>query len=88
MQREVLLYSGREFRPECEQLLTHRVDDTPEIIHDRIRIYNDETKPLLKFYEQRNLLQHFEVKKGLSDIPVLLDLVHDSLCSARQGALH
>ena len=73
---------------ECEELLTQRVDDTPEIIHDRIRIYNDEAKPLLKFYKQRNVLQNFEVKKGLKDLPVLLDLVHDSLCSARQSAFH
>ena len=34
-----------------------RLDDEPEVILERLRVYDAETEPLLGFYEQRGLLQ-------------------------------
>jgi adenylate kinase len=34
-----------------------RADDEPEIILERLRVYDSETEPLLGFYEERGLLQ-------------------------------
>ena len=33
-----------------------RVDDTPEVVRNRIMVYKSKTEPLLKFYKEKNLL--------------------------------
>jgi adenylate kinase len=37
-------------------VLEQREDDKPEVITERLRVYESETEPLLTFYEQRGLL--------------------------------
>ncbi|MEI8308884.1 MAG: nucleoside monophosphate kinase [Chloroflexales bacterium] len=36
--------------------LTHRDDDIPEVILERLRVYEHETTPLIDFYRQRGIL--------------------------------
>ena len=40
----------------CGGLVTHRMDDVPEIIRNRIVVYHEQTEPLKQYYETRNLL--------------------------------
>ncbi len=35
----------------------HRLDDTPEVIQKRLRIYEEETKPIIRHYEDRGLVR-------------------------------
>lgn len=37
--------------------LEHRPDDTPEVIQKRLRIYEEETKPVIRHYEDRGLVR-------------------------------
>ncbi len=37
--------------------LEHRVDDTPEIIQKRLKIYAEETRPIIRNYENRGLVR-------------------------------
>ena len=41
----------------CGAKLYHREDDKPEVIGKRLRIYNRQTAPLIKFYRKRNILK-------------------------------
>ncbi|HPZ81536.1 MAG TPA: nucleoside monophosphate kinase, partial [Candidatus Atribacteria bacterium] len=40
----------------CGGKLVQRDDDKPEVIRQRLETYEKETKPLIDFYEKRNLL--------------------------------
>ena len=51
----------------CGQQLIRRADDTPETIKNRLRVYHEETVPLLDFYTQAGILHNFDVKKGVRD---------------------
>jgi adenylate kinase len=41
--------------------------------------YNDETRPVISYFEDRDLLVAFDVKKGVRDTPDLLHLITSSL---------
>lgn len=41
---------------ECEQQLIQRPDDLPETVKNRLKIYSQETQPLVEFYQERGLL--------------------------------
>lgn len=42
----------------CGELLVQRSDDQPEAIETRLKVYEEQTAPLINFYEQRQLLSH------------------------------
>jgi adenylate kinase len=44
-----------------------RADDTEEVIHNRMKVYADETKPLLEYYS-RNNLQTVDAVGGLDEV--------------------
>jgi adenylate kinase len=44
-----------------------RADDTEEVIHNRMKVYADETKPLLEYYG-RNNLQTVDAVGGLDEV--------------------
>jgi adenylate kinase len=44
-----------------------RADDTEEVIHNRMKVYSDETKPLLEYYS-RNNLQTVDAVGGLDEV--------------------
>ncbi|MFH1065085.1 MAG: adenylate kinase [Nanoarchaeota archaeon] len=41
----------------CHGKLYHRDDDKEEVIKERLRVYNVQTKPLIEFYKARGLLR-------------------------------
>lgn len=36
----------------CQGSLYHRDDDNPEVVSERLRVYNKQTKPLLEYYQK------------------------------------
>ena len=62
----------------CSSYMKSRTDDTEDIILSRLQVYKDETMPLIDYYKkQKNVLQVFEVKKGLKDLPLLYKIVDE-----------
>jgi adenylate kinase len=41
---------------ECSGKLIQRKDDTEEVVKERLRIYNDLTRPLVDYYKKKNIL--------------------------------
>lgn len=41
----------------CGNMLIQRKDDTKEVILDRLKTYNDQTKPLIDYYNKKNLIK-------------------------------
>jgi len=44
----------------CGEALIQRSDDKPEAIETRLRVYEEQTAPLISFYEKKNLLSHLD----------------------------
>lgn len=42
----------------CSELLVQRSDDQREAVETRLQVYEEQTAPLINFYEQRQLLSH------------------------------
>lgn len=42
----------------CGSQLYQREDDTREVVLKRLEVYNNLTKPLIEFYEEKNILRH------------------------------
>ena len=42
----------------CGELLVQRSDDQREAVETRLKVYEEQTAPLIHFYEQRQLLSH------------------------------
>ncbi len=60
-----------EFAVSEEELLTRlkdrgRADDTEEVIHNRMKVYRDETEPLLEYY--RRPLQTVDAVGALDEV--------------------
>lgn len=63
----------------CGGKLVQRADDTPDIVRNRLEIYQAETAPLIEFYRERGVLTQFSVKRGVEDLPELLELIESGL---------
>lgn len=58
----------------CGSELMQRADDTVEIVSNRLKVYNNQTAPLIEYYKKKGLLLEFDIKKGLGDLPLLVEL--------------
>ncbi len=56
----------------CGDTLVQRSDDQREAIETRLRVYEEQTAPLISFYEARNLLTHLNGAESV-------DAVHQNL---------
>ena len=70
-QRNHKLDAVLEFSVSEEELLKRlkergRADDTEEVIHNRIKVYSDETKPLLEYYHDE--LKTVDAVGGLDEV--------------------
>ena len=52
----------------CGGPLMQRKDDTVEVLSQRLDAYETQTKPLIKFYEQRNLLHSVDGLQEIEDV--------------------
>ncbi|KAL3732127.1 hypothetical protein ACJRO7_028896 [Eucalyptus globulus] len=53
--------------PHCASKLITRSDDTEEVVKERLRIYNELTKPVEDFYRQRGKLLEFDLPGGIPE---------------------
>ena len=51
----------------CGENLVRREDDVPEIIRNRIKVYNEQTEPLKGFYQSRSKLVSIEGRDKIAD---------------------
>ena len=56
----------------CGEALTQRSDDQRDAIETRLRIYEEQTAPLISFYENRSLLSHLNGAEAV-------DVVYENL---------
>ncbi|MBN1151397.1 nucleoside monophosphate kinase [candidate division WOR-3 bacterium] len=59
----------------CGCKLVTREDDKPEIIRDRLSVYEKQTKPLLDFYRKKSLLVEVDGEKAKNEL--MRDLEHE-----------
>lgn len=52
----------------CGGKLVMRDDDKPEAIKKRLELYNEKTKPLLKFYEEKGILKIINGAQGIDEV--------------------
>lgn len=57
---------------ECGGALEMRKDDVPDVIRHRLEVYNEQTKPLKDFYEERGLLK---TVKGCNEVDETKDAI-------------
>ena len=48
------------FCDKCSGTLYQREDDKPEAVKERLKVYREKTKPLIKYYEGKNLLANVD----------------------------
>ncbi len=52
----------------CDGELIQRNDDQPEAIENRLKIYEEQTKPLLDFYEKKGILLPIDGDQGIDEV--------------------
>ncbi|NGX37436.1 MAG: adenylate kinase [Chlamydiae bacterium] len=57
----------------CEGELYHRSDDTEEVVENRLKVYHDQTAPLIGYYEKQKTLHNIDSNK--SKEAVLLEIL-------------
>lgn len=53
---------------ECGQPLVLRDDDKPETVQNRLRVYQEQTQPLIAFYTERNVLRAVDGTQDMQDV--------------------
>jgi adenylate kinase len=55
----------------CDQdgtRLVQRDDDKPETVHERLRVYHEQTAPLIDYYEERGILRRFDGTRSPTEV--------------------
>ena len=60
----------------CGNQVVQRVDDEEETVKHRLRIYDEQTQPLIKYYKEKNILYIID---GTQDIKVVTDNISNVL---------
>ena len=78
--RRVCVKSGHNYHVEfdppkhegvCDQdgsRLIQRDDDKPEVIRNRLRVYHDQTEPLVDFYDEQGLMRRIDGTRDPADV--------------------
>lgn len=59
----------------CGGELHQRDDDKPETVAERLRVYADQTEPLIAYYERRGLLRRVEASGTIAQVDALVEQV-------------
>ncbi len=62
----------------CGETLVQRNDDTPEAIATRLNVYEEQTAPLIDFYERRKILAHLD---GAGPVDAVYDRLTKTLAT-------
>lgn len=54
--------------PFCTGELIHRDDDQPETIANRLRVYHEQTSPLIDYYEREGILKTVDGSQPMDDV--------------------
>ena len=63
----------------CGAELVQRTDDSEEVIRNRLETYNNQTKPLIQFYEDKNKLKNMPGSGNIDDIFSSIVIVLDQV---------
>lgn len=63
----------------CSGELIQRDDDKEEIIKDRIRVYEENTKPLIEYYKKRNKLYDINGEKDVKEVSKEIENILESV---------
>ena len=47
---------------------SRRADDTADRVAERLRVYHEQTKPLLPFYQKKGLLREIDVTRSVTEV--------------------
>ncbi len=61
----------------CAAKLIQREDDRPEVIKDRLKVYHQQTKPLIDHYSQRKVFFRINGQASIEDIFMKICLILD-----------
>jgi adenylate kinase len=53
---------------ECGSGLIQRPDDTPEGVHQRLKIYHEETEEVIKYYAEKGILIKINGEQGIEEV--------------------
>lgn len=53
---------------QCGGVLEQRADDAPETVLERLRVYHEQTKPLIAYYEKQGLLRTVQSEGDVEDV--------------------
>ncbi|KAJ3692906.1 hypothetical protein LUZ60_012001 [Juncus effusus] len=53
--------------PQCAEKLVCRMDDTEEVVKERLRVYHDQSEPVEDFYRVRGKLLEFDLPGGIPE---------------------
>lgn len=63
-----VLYNAPKEEGKCDTCgadLTIRRDDNPEVVRDRLKVYHDQTEPLIEYYNAKGMLKSVNGQGGL-----------------------
>ncbi|WXG45077.1 MAG: adenylate kinase [Promethearchaeati archaeon SRVP18_Atabeyarchaeia-1] len=63
----------------CGGELIQRDDDKEDVVKKRLKVYSDQTKPLLKFYAKRKLLKDIDGSRSIDEVQASVLSVFQSL---------
>ncbi len=69
---KVVAVSGQDKCPDCGGKLIRRKDDEPETVRNRLKVYSNQTMPLIRYYEGRGLLRSID---GMGDIDAVFNRI-------------
>ncbi|MBI4871838.1 MAG: adenylate kinase [Candidatus Riflebacteria bacterium] len=53
---------------DCQSALASRPDDNETVIRERLRVYSEQTQPVLEYYRDRGLLEEFDGSGGIEEV--------------------
>ena len=56
----------------CGASLVVRPDDDPEVVRGRLKVYHEQTEPLIAYYRERGLLKTVDGERPLAEVAALI----------------
>lgn len=57
-----------DYCDKCGHSIVQRKDDTPEVVESRIKIYFEQTKPLIEYYKNMGILNKIDATQTIDEI--------------------
>lgn len=82
------VYGARQSEPpstcsKCGSALVLRSDDREEVVRDRLRVYQEQTRPLVEFYQTRPSFRSVDGNRALEVVATAIETAVDSALSER-----